>query len=164
MKIDTYCVLSEKSIVNVLFLKASNVQDLERDIYAQIYKWLGLTWSNNLFSSDKLHRNCSDNFVGTHELCQNCYHELHRNCSNKLCQLFPRFIITDFVGVSAHPEDDLIRWCLPSGLHNYENNLFSLSAWGPPRHLFFIKGFGKIYKGKFHRILFLPSSAQTGFS
>ena len=35
--------------------------------------------------------------------------------------------------------------------------LCSLSIWGPPRNHFYIKGFGKIYIGQFHMILFLLS-------
>ena len=42
----------------------------------------------------------------------------------------------------------LIRWCVPSILHNIKNYLCSLSAWGPPGHNFFIKGFEKYTKEK----------------
>ena len=45
----------------------------------------------------------------------------------------------------------------PQDYTTIKNIFVSFIAWGLPSHHFFIKGFGKIYKGKFHRILFLLS-------
>ena len=50
---------------------------------------------------------------------------------------------------------------MPSGLNKIKNYCYTFSAWGPPRHLFFIKGFGKIYKVWFQIILFLLSLLKS---